>query len=91
MSAQPAARRRRVNPVSAPGRIRCRPDRFTAEELRTYGWESPTAAARDLGVSSSTLRRALAGTTTPGERLIAALMQATGRQFEYLFTIEDDT
>jgi hypothetical protein len=92
MSAQPAptARPRRVRPVTAPGRIRCRPERFTAQELARYGWDSPTAAARDLGVSSSTLRRALAGETRPGERLIAALLQATGARFEHLFVIESE-
>lgn len=89
MSAQPApARRRPVTTVDAPGRIRCRPERFTPEQLARYGWPTPTAAARDLGVASSTLRRALAGETAPGERLIAALLEATGRQFEYLFVIE---
>lgn len=90
MSAQPApVRRRPVTPVASPGRIRCKPERFTGEQLARYGWDSPTAAARDLGVASSTLRRALAGETAPGERLIAALIQATGRTFEYLFTIEE--
>lgn len=91
MDAPAAARVRRhpVTPVSTPGTIRCRPERFTSEALAQYGWGSPTAAARDLGVSSSTLRRALAGETAPGERLIAALLQATGRTFEYLFTVED--
>lgn len=67
--------------------IKLRPEAFTADALKRHGWDSPTAAARAIGVSSSTLRRAIAGDITPGERLIAALIAGTGSSFAELFTI----
>jgi lambda repressor-like predicted transcriptional regulator len=67
--------------------IRLRREAFTSEALQQYGWASPTAAARAIGVSSSTLRRAIAGEITPGERLIAALLTGTGKTFDDLFTL----
>jgi hypothetical protein len=67
--------------------IRLRRDAFTPDALRSYGWESATAAARAVGIHSSTLRRAIAGKIAPGERLIAALIVGTGRSFDALFQI----
>lgn len=67
--------------------IRLRAEAFTAEELARYGWASPTAAAKAIGVSSSTLRRAIAGETAPGETLVAALIHGTRRPFDQLFTV----
>lgn len=42
------------------------------------GWPSLAAAARAIGVSDTTLARALLGESAPGARLIAALMAALG-------------
>jgi hypothetical protein len=67
--------------------VRLRPEAFTPEALAQYGWPSPYAAAKAIGVSSSTLRRAIAGDTAPGETLIAALLDGTGRKFEQLFVV----
>lgn len=46
-----------------------------AELCRRHGWASDEQAAAALGVAGSTLRRALRGTTSPGEGLLAALAQ----------------
>ena len=63
-------------------------ERWDAEEaLAALGYKSPTAMANAIGVSSSTLRRAIAGDIAPGERLIAALLAHTGRSFGHLFRI----
>lgn len=67
--------------------VRLRPEAFSAEALAEHGWASPTAAADAIGVSSSTLRRAIAGQIAPGERLIAALITGTGRSFDDLFVV----
>lgn len=67
--------------------IRLRPEAFTPEALAKHGWGSPTAAAHAIGVSSSTLRRAIAGETAPGEQLIAALIAGTGKTFDQLFIV----
>ena len=69
--------------------IRLRPEAFTDEELARYGWRSPTAAAKAVGVDGSTLRRAIAGQIAPGERLIAALLTGTRRPFDQLFRITE--
>lgn len=67
--------------------VRLRAEAFTSEALAEHGWGSPTAAAKAIGVSSSTLRRAIAGDIAPGERLIAALIEGTGRSFDQLFIV----
>lgn len=67
--------------------IRLRPEAFTPEALASYGWAHPTEAAQSIGVSGSTLRRAIAGEIAPGERLIAALITGTGRTFDALFHV----
>ncbi|GAA2618910.1 hypothetical protein SMC26_40440 [Actinomadura fulvescens] len=43
---------------------------------RAKHWPSVNAAARELGVSDTTLARALSGETLPGNRLMASLMAA---------------
>lgn len=73
--------------LSRVATIRLRPEAFAPDKLAEHGWGSPTAAARAIGVSSSTLRRAIAGEITPGERLIAALIAGTGKTFDQLFTV----
>ena len=67
--------------------IRLRTSTFTKEGLAKMGHNSPTAMANAIGVSSSTLRRAIAGDTAPGEQLMAALLSATGRPFHELFVV----
>ncbi len=63
--------------------IRLRPDAFTRTAIRSdLGFRSATALAEAVGVSSSTLRRAIAGESEPGSRLIAALMRGTGKSFD---------
>lgn len=52
------------------------------------GWRSDQQAAKAVGVAGSTLRRALAGTTAPGEQLIAGLLVATGWTFSDLFDVQ---
>lgn len=67
--------------------IRLRADAFTPDAMEGYGWPSARQAAQAVGVSPSTLRRAIAGQIAPGERLIAALLVGTGRSFEGLFQL----
>ena len=64
--------------------LRLRPDAFTKQAIRAAGFRSATALAEHCGVSSSTLRRAIAGDSEPGSRLIAALSSGTGRPIDEL-------
>jgi lambda repressor-like predicted transcriptional regulator len=73
--------------VSSDASVKLRPEAFTREALAELGWSSATAAARAVGVSSSTLRRAIAGDIAPGERLIAALIAGSGKSFDDLFIV----
>lgn len=53
-------------------------------------WKTTIAAAADLGVSDTTISRAIAGETYPGEVLMAALMsrlEAKGWKHELVFEI----
>lgn len=67
--------------------VSLRPSAFTPQALEQYGYASPTAMAKAIGVSSSTLRRAIAGEIAPGERLIAALLATELAPFEHFFTV----
>lgn len=68
-----------------PPTIRLRPEVFERSNLRTeLGFRSAHALAEKAGVSSSTLRRAIAGESEPGSTLIAALIATTGRSFDEL-------
>jgi lambda repressor-like predicted transcriptional regulator len=58
-----------------------------AKACEARGWGSDQQAAAAVGVAGSTLRRALAGQTAPGEQLIAGLLHATGWAFSDLFTV----
>ena len=70
---------------TAQPRLQLNPDAFRAT-MHAQGWPSVTAAAAAIGVSHTTLHRALAGDCSPGERLIAALLRVTGEPFETLIT-----
>jgi hypothetical protein len=77
----------------APATIRLRPEVFADRaKIRTaLGFRSAHALAEHIGVSSSTLRRAIVGESEPGSQLIAALMRGTGKTFDELCTVVDDS
>lgn len=55
-------------------------------------WPSLSAAAKDLGVSDTTLSRAINGETVPGEVLMARLMSVLPRSWkhEHVFELTSD-
>lgn len=67
--------------------VALRQSAFTPTALAQYGYGSPTAMANAIGVSSSTLRRAIAGEIAPGERLIAAILATELGPFDHFFTV----
>lgn len=81
---RPAALDSNLDTVAA---VRLRPSAFTQTALTQYGYGSATAMAKAIGVSSSTLRRAIAGEIAPGERLIAAILATELGPFEHFFTV----
>lgn len=52
------------------------------------GWPSITAAAKELGVSDTTLSRAIKGETVPGEVLMARLMSGLPRSWKHEHVFE---
>lgn len=70
---------------------RLRPEAFTDDAITTYGWHSLHAGALACGVSPTNLGRALRREITPSATLIASLIHGTGRTFDQLFVVEDDT
>lgn len=73
--------------TAPPARIRLRPDAFTPDAIAAMGYKSQRELATAVGVAHSTLGRAVAGTSDPGEVLIASLMHETGRAFDALFEV----
>lgn len=67
--------------------IALKPDGY-ARACEVKGWRSDQQAAAAVGVAGSTLRRALAGQTAPGEALIGGLLAATGWTFSDLFDVQ---
>lgn len=64
------------------------PAAFTDDAVAPYG--SLTGLARLAGLAPSTLARCVRGELTPGASVIAALITATGKPFDQLFTIRRD-
>lgn len=67
--------------------VRLRPDAFDPASLERYGWRSISAAGAAMGLHPSTMRRLVAGSIAPGERVIATLLMGTGVEFNTLFQV----
>lgn len=69
--------------------IRIRVDRLDVAR-RVAGYDSNRALAQAMGMSHSTVGRALSGESAIGSELIAGLLRAfPGLAFEDLFTVEE--
>lgn len=78
------------NTTEAPARavVRLKRDAYAAHmtRLKLAGDEQQAAY---LGVSRSNLGKVRRGEIRPGEEFIAAVLNATGRRFEYFFEIAE--
>lgn len=68
--------------------------RLRTGQFRKYaklkGWTTDDAAAKALGINPATLSRVLKGRTAPGERFMAACLQAFAGTLDFydLFEVE---